>query len=100
MSREAANARIGMVLGRILDAVLRATRLSRVVISGGDTSGHAGRQLGIHALTAAAPTIPGAALCLAHREPIDEPLELALKGGQMGSPDYFGWSCDGGGPRA
>jgi uncharacterized protein YgbK (DUF1537 family) len=26
-------------------------------------------------------------------------LELALKGGQMGSEDYFGWIRDGGGIR-
>jgi len=26
-------------------------------------------------------------------------LEIALKGGQMGSMDFFGWIRDGGGPR-
>ena len=73
---------------------MRRAALRRAVVSGGDTSGHASRQLGIHALTALAPTIPGAAI-------LPRPCrgELALKGGQMGSPDYFGWVRDGGGPR-
>lgn len=93
-----ANARIGAGLGRVLHEVLAETGISRAVISGGDTSGHAGRQLGVHALTALAPTVPGAALCTAHRT-AGTPLQLALKGGQMGTPDYFGWIRDGGGPR-
>jgi uncharacterized protein YgbK (DUF1537 family) len=92
------NGRIGAALGTILDRTLRATGVRRAIISGGDTSGAASRSLGIHALEAIAPTIPGAALCRAH---VDDPayahLEIALKGGQMGSPDYFGWIRDGGG---
>ncbi len=93
-----ANARIGTGLGRVLDRLLAETGISRAVISGGDTSGHASLQLGVHALTALAPTVPGAALCTAHRS-TGAPLQLALKGGQMGTPDYFGWIRDGGGPR-
>ena len=94
----AANARLGEALGRILDRLLHETDLDRAVISGGDTSGHAGLQLGVHALTALAPTISGAALCTAHTSR-GRPLQLALKGGQMGTPDYFGWIRAGGGPR-
>lgn len=96
---EAANRRIGEALGRILDAVLRRTGLRRAVISGGDTSGHGMRQLGLRALEAVAPTIPGAALCRAHGPDPHDGLEIALKGGQMGSDDYFGWIRAGGGPR-
>lgn len=95
---DAANARIGAALGRILARLLRETGIRRAVISGGDTSGHASRQLGLFAFTALAPTIPGAALLQAHS---DDPelagLQLALKGGQMGSADYFGWIKRGGG---
>lgn len=92
------NGRIGTALGIILDRTLRATGVRRAIISGGDTSGAASRQLGIHALEALAPTIPGAALCRAHADdPAYANLEVALKGGQMGSPDYFGWIRDGGG---
>lgn len=93
-----ANERIGAALGRILARLLRETGLRRAVVSGGDTSGHAVGQLGLHALTALAPTIPGAGLLAAHS---DDPqlagLQLALKGGQMGSADYFGWIKRGGG---
>lgn len=98
LAGDEANARIGAALGRLLARLLRETGLRRAVISGGDTSGHAARQLGLYAFTALAPTIPGAALLQAHS---DEPgmagLQLALKGGQMGSPDYFGWIKRGGG---
>lgn len=99
LDAETANLRIGTALGRILDVVVRRAGLRRAVISGGDTSGHASRQLGIHALTALAPTIPGAAIFQAHGDGPHDGLELALKGGQMGSPDYFGWVRDGGGER-
>lgn len=99
MNATTANRRIGEALGRILDRVLRATGIRRAVISGGDTSGHGMRQLGLAALVAKAPTIPGAALCTAHGDGPHDGLEIALKGGQMGSEDYFGWIRDGGGPR-
>lgn len=99
LAAETANERIGTALGRIIDRIIRQAGLRRAVISGGDTSGHASRQLGIHALTALAPTLPGAALLRAHSDGAHDGLELALKGGQMGSPDYFGWIRDGGGAR-
>jgi uncharacterized protein YgbK (DUF1537 family) len=92
------NGRIGAALGTVLDRTLRATGVRRAIISGGDTSGAATRALGIHALEALAPTIPGAALCRAHADDSAYAgLQIALKGGQMGSPDYFGWIRDGGG---
>lgn len=98
VAEDTANARLGEALGRLLAGLLKTTGLRRAAISGGDTSGHACRQLGLFAFTARAPTIPGAALLTAHAE--DEQvdgLQLALKGGQMGSPDYFGWIKRGGG---
>ncbi|GLS88197.1 hypothetical protein GCM10010873_31710 [Cypionkella aquatica] len=99
ISAETANQRIGESLGRVLDASLRASRIRRAVISGGDTSGHGARQLDLFALTALAPTIPGAALFQAHGNGVHDGLQLALKGGQMGSADYFGWIRAGGGVR-
>lgn len=92
--------RVGEHLGEILRQLIDRTGLRRAVISGGDTSGYAGRKLGVDALTALAPTIPGAGLYLAHSSvsAIDG-LQLALKGGQMGTPDYFSWVKAGGGPR-
>jgi uncharacterized protein YgbK (DUF1537 family) len=87
---EAVNDRIGAGLGRLLDRVMRKAKLTRGVIAGGDTSGHAAMTLGIYALTALAPIAPGAPLCRAHSDdPAHAGLEMALKGGQMGSPDYF-----------
>ncbi|WP_426034364.1 four-carbon acid sugar kinase family protein [Cypionkella sp. TWP1-2-1b2] len=96
---EAANQRIGESLGRVLDASLKASKIRRAVISGGDTSGHGARQLGLFALSALAPTIPGAALFTGHGDGVHDGLQLALKGGQMGSADYFGWIRQGGGLR-
>lgn len=93
-----ANGRIGAALGRILARLLDETGIRRAIISGGDTSGHAARELGLHAFTALAPTVPGAALLAAHSDDPDlAGLQLALKGGQMGSADYFGWIKRGGG---
>jgi uncharacterized protein YgbK (DUF1537 family) len=84
------NDRIGAGLGRLLDRVMRKAKLTRGVIAGGDTSGHAAMTLGIYALTALAPIAPGSPLCRAHSDdPAHADLEIALKGGQMGAPDYF-----------
>ena len=95
---ELANARLGAALGKLLKRLLIRTGIKRAVISGGDTSGHATRELGIFALTALAPTIPGASLLAAHSESSAlAGLQLALKGGQMGTDDYFGWIKHGGG---
>ncbi|HEV2554555.1 MAG TPA: four-carbon acid sugar kinase family protein [Bosea sp. (in: a-proteobacteria)] len=87
---EAVNDRIGAGLGTILDRVLREARLTRAVISGGDTSSHAAAKLGIDALTAIAPMAPGSPLCRAHApDPERDGLELVLKGGQVGGDDVF-----------
>lgn len=98
ISIDEANSRIGIALGTILDRCLRRSGVRRAVISGGDTSGFATQQLGVYALTALAPTIPGAAIFRAYSEKSDYlNLQLALKGGQMGTIDYFGWIKQGGG---
>ncbi len=96
---QAANRAIGEALGQVLHRVLDRSDVRRAVVSGGDTSGFATQQLGIFALSALAPTIPGASIFRAHSDGPMDGLELALKGGQMGSPDYFGWVRSGGGPR-
>ena len=56
-------------------------------------------QVMLVALTgAAAATVPGAALLDAYSDdPELDGIEIALKGGQMGTPDYFGWIKEGGG---
>jgi len=89
-SSEVINDRIGSGLGRVLDTLVRKARLPRVVISGGDTSGHAAAMLGIDALTAIAPVAPGSPLCRAHAlDPARDGLQMALKGGQVGGDDFF-----------
>lgn len=81
---------LGQALGTMLREIIRATGVRRVVLAGGDTSSHAIAQLGIYALTWAAPTEPGAPLCRAHSDnPALDGLELALKGGQVGGEDFF-----------
>lgn len=99
LEKSQANQMIGISLGEILQRILTQSSARRAVVSGGDTSGYATRRLGIFALSALAPTIPGAALFKAHADGPMDGLELALKGGQMGSEDYFGWIRDGGGIR-
>ena len=89
-SPEIVNDRIGAGLGRVLDTVVREAKLTRAVISGGDTSGHATSMLGIDALTAIAPIAPGSPLCRAHSvDPGRDGLQVALKGGQVGRDDFF-----------
>ena len=90
------NDRIGDRLGRVLDAIIRKGRLSRAIISGGDTSGHAAARLGIDALTAIAPLAPGSPLCRAHApDPARDGLQITLKGGQVGAEGFFRLARDG-----
>jgi len=97
LSTDVVNDRIGGALGRILDAVVARTGLRRAVIAGGDTSGIAVRTLGVTALTALVPTLPGAPICHAHAAAAHlDGLELALKGGQMGDTEFFGKVREGG----
>lgn len=91
------NALVGTGLGRVLDSVARAARLARVAIAGGDTSSFGARALGLFALTAEALLAPGAALLRGHSaEGGRDGIEIALKGGQMGPPDFFVRLRDGG----
>nr|WP_319486681.1 four-carbon acid sugar kinase family protein [uncultured Cohaesibacter sp.] len=92
-----ANERIGVSLGRVLDGVLSGSSVRRAVISGGDTSGYGLQQLGIQALEAKAATIPGASICVGYGQTPHDGLEIALKGGQMGTKDFFSWIRRGGG---
>jgi uncharacterized protein YgbK (DUF1537 family) len=77
---------LATAMGKLLRKVMLASRVNRVLVAGGDTASHAARELGISALTFAAPLVRGAPMCRAHGWPGD--LELVLKGGQIG-PDRF-----------
>lgn len=84
------NDRLGAALGHLLRDVLARSGVRRAIVAGGDTSSHAVQQLGLHALTVAAPLAPGCPLCHAHSDDNAlSGLEIALKGGQMGQPDFF-----------
>lgn len=81
---------LGQRLGLLTEAVLRAVPLQRLLLSGGDTSSLVTQQLAPQALQVAARLAPGAPLCrVLSREPHLRSLQIALKGGQMGQPDYF-----------
>ena len=65
--------------------------LRRVVVAGGDSSGAVASHLGVQALTVAAGLRPGAPLCRAWSDDARrDGLELVLKGGQMGTPSFYG----------
>jgi uncharacterized protein YgbK (DUF1537 family) len=77
-------------MGRLLRKIVTECGVRRVVIAGGDTSSKAAQQLDLHALTFLAPTQPGAPLCHGHAEDAAlDGLEIVLKGGQVGTPDFF-----------
>jgi 3-oxoisoapionate kinase len=91
--------KIGKALGRILRQQVERENLTRAVIAGGDTSGHAVKELGIEALTILMPLpeTPGSPLCLAHGPgKAVNGLQIALKGGQVGADDYFTMILKGG----
>lgn len=87
----AANRCIGQALSSVMRTILERARLTRVAVAGGDTSGDVAGGLGLTALTALAPLAPGSPLCAAWADdPSRPPLEVALKGGQVGSANFFG----------
>lgn len=86
----AAGAAIGAALGRVSRTVVRQSGIGRLLFAGGDTSSHGIAQMGLDALAWAAPLERGAPLVRAFAaEPELNGLELVLKGGQMGAPDFF-----------
>ncbi len=90
--------RLGRLLGTILRRLVEEQHLTRAVIAGGDTSSHALKELHVQALTTLLPLpqTPGSPLCTAHgtHAPTNG-LQIALKGGQVGSDGYFSQIRDG-----
>lgn len=81
---------LGKQQGLILRELLERSAVRRVIVAGGDTCGYAARQLGIYALRAIAPIAPGSPLCRAYTSLAQfDGLQIALKGGQVGQPNYF-----------
>lgn len=86
----------GKALGEIVGTVADQVNLQRLVFAGGDTSSYAARALDIEALQMTAPITPGAPLCrvISDSSPLDG-LEVNIKGGQVGSKEYFGMVLEG-----
>jgi len=89
--------RIGGLLGRTVREILDRAEVPRVAFAGGDSSSHAARALGVESLEMIAPLTPGAPLCRARApgSPADG-MEIAFKGGQIGTEDYFARLARGG----
>lgn len=86
----AAGDRLGGAFGRVARHVTQRQRLRRIMFAGGDSSSHGVAELGIDALTWAAPLDRGAPLVRAHAaDKAIDGLELVLKGGQIGGEDFF-----------
>lgn len=95
---QGARHKLGRGLGTLLRQLTEEQDLKRVIIAGGDTSSHALGQMGVDALTVRMPlpASPGSPLCVAHsRIKAIDGLEVALKGGQVGTDRYFSAIRDG-----
>ena len=89
-ARREAGGTIGKRLGEAAKSILDRFALKRLLLSGGDTSTEIVKAIAPIALTIAARLAPGAPLCrmVSERTGLDG-LEVALKGGQMGAPEFF-----------
>lgn len=87
---------VGTEQGKLLRELLETVELDRVCVAGGDTCGYVTPRLDVYALQSRFPLAPGSPMCVAHAstERFDE-IEIALKGGQLGGPDYFVRARDG-----
>jgi uncharacterized protein YgbK (DUF1537 family) len=83
-------AALASACGAWLNRLLQQHPVKRLGIAGGDTSSHAVLALGAWGLSYLQPICPGVALCRLHSDaPHLDGMEVALKGGQMGPPEYF-----------
>ena len=91
LERAQAAEAIGDALAEVMKQLLDRSDLRRVVVAGGDSSGAVASHLGVQALTVLAGLRPGAPLCRAWSDDARrDGLELVLKGGQMGTPSFYG----------
>lgn len=82
--------KVAAATGALLRAIMSEARIARLVVAGGDTSTLAIRSLDLWGLSYRSPCTPGAPLCRAHSDdPGLDGLDIVLKGGQMGTPDFF-----------
>ena len=91
-----ANAIVGSALAQIMRRIVNETAINRLVIAGGDSSGAVASALDIAALTVSAQLLPGAPLCRAWSgSPRMDGIEIVLKGGQIGTANFFGLALQG-----
>lgn len=82
--------KVAAATGALLRAIMGEAKVARLVVAGGDTSTLAIRSLDLWGLSYRSPCTPGAPLCRAHSDdPGLDGLDIVLKGGQMGTPDFF-----------
>jgi uncharacterized protein YgbK (DUF1537 family) len=87
-ARERTN--ISQTLATLVKNTLEATRPRRVLIAGGDTSGHIARALQIKSLEMIGELTRGAPLCRASApQSVADGIEFTFKGGQIGPEDFF-----------
>ncbi len=90
LTHSEANDILGRELGAVALEILTGSAVKRVAISGGDTAGRIQKMLRIEALQISASIGIAAPLCYVYsRLPEINGLEIAFKGGQIGSADYF-----------
>jgi uncharacterized protein YgbK (DUF1537 family) len=90
LNNSEANNILGRELGSIVYEILSGSVVKRVVISGGDTAGRIQKKLQIEAMQISKSIGIAAPLCYVYsRLPEINGLEIAFKGGQIGSNDYF-----------
>jgi uncharacterized protein YgbK (DUF1537 family) len=95
LDRAQAAEAIGDALAEVMKQLLDRSDLRRVVVAGGDSSGAVASHLGVQALSVLAGLRPGAPLCRAWSDDARrDGLELVLKGGQMGTPSFYGEVTD------
>lgn len=81
---------LGVRLGEIVQKILVASSVQRLILSGGDTSSQITSVLAPDALEIEARLSPGAPLCrVISNKPHLKGMQIALKGGQMGDASYF-----------
>jgi uncharacterized protein YgbK (DUF1537 family) len=82
--------------GTMVRDVIETTKVRRVLVAGGDTSGQVARALDIESLEMIGELTRGSPLCRATGpgSPADG-IEITFKGGQIGADDFFGLVRDG-----
>lgn len=86
---------LGERLGHLVRAAIEGTGLTRLLLSGGDTSSAIARVLDVQAVEMAAALSPGAPLCRVLESSVVPGMEIAFKGGQMGGTGFFEEACRG-----